>query len=203
MLKGLNAYTKEEGLEAGYYCLADAFNGVSNDVKMVEQFKLGTFPKTERKLWEVKVLFLLGKLGFPLDSVGTYYYKGLIMRSVDALNDGEFEEDSELSLLSQLKAPYSQLYLEVARYNLGIGIKTFHRHVGQAIEAMSSSEENHSLVEVIYGQDTIDVDYGEAAYYIANYIHEKVPNLPKEDYEEEKKKINNIHYYFKIKARSN
>lgn len=125
-----------------------------------------TFTRT-RKL-ELDTLSLLENLGFPLEKIGTHLYNNIIIKIIDYINNDNITKEDINELLLQLKNAFSQFYLEVARHDLDMGLKTFHKHIEIAIPNSVNirtnefnSEESHS---------TKEIDYGEQAYILARYM---------------------------------
>lgn len=92
----------------------------------------------------MQVLELLERLGFPMAEVGTYYYKDLIIKIITLLDDDLASEDQIADLLEQ---PYSQLYFDVARNELDVGIKSFNEYVLFAFDGIDIDKADSELLE--------------------------------------------------------
>ena len=127
----------------------------------------------DSKLQEMEVLEFLDNLGFPLNEPGTILYRNMIIKAMHHLN-GTDDFGNSLSreqLLKQMKNPYSQFYVEVARSDLDIGIKTFHAYVQHSIRNINYSDADTALLFNFYSNFSKDMDCGEAALIIAEYIN--------------------------------
>lgn len=124
-------------------------------------------------LQEMEVLEILEALGFPMDEAGTILYKNMIIKAMHHLNgiDDFGNSISRDQLLEQMKKPFSQFYMEVARSDLDIGIKTFHAHVQQSIRNSSHTNSDTALLFDFYSNFSKNTDCGEAAFWIADYIN--------------------------------
>lgn len=127
---------------------------------------------SDKELTRIQILELLECLGFPMDEVGTFYYKDLICRIIELLNEGLSREDISVSL----ETPFSQIYFDVARNELDIGIKYFKEIIDSAfckididtadaellaiiVEKMNEAKSNNQLplVLAVYFQSLKDV----------------------------------------------
>lgn len=127
---------------------------------------------SEERLVEMQVLDTLSKLHFPMEADGTFLYKAMIIKAMKQLDgfDGFGEAISEDELLNQMQSRYSQFYLDTARYDLDLGIKTFHAFVEAAFNYVDYSNVDPTLLFEIYGDFSNEADYGQHAFIIAKYI---------------------------------
>lgn len=100
-------------------------------------------PKSQEHM---QILEMLEQLGFSMAEVGTYYFKELIIRIVELLNQGLLSEDQISDFLEQ---PFSQLYFDVARNDLDIGIKSFNEYVNFAFGEIDINNANQELLDKI------------------------------------------------------
>lgn len=130
---------------------------------------------TDEKLQEMQVLDSLFKLGFPKDEIGTFLYKSMIMKAIHHLDgvDDIGQEISEEELLSQMQHPFSQFYLDAARNDLDIGIKTFHAYICQALSNVDYACVEPKVLSDIYGNFSEETDYGKHAFVIAKHIYDR------------------------------
>lgn len=124
------------------------------------------------KLQEMKTLDILTKLGFPLTEVGTFLYKDMIMKAIKYLDgiDGYGNPISPGELREQMKSPYSQFYMEVARHDSDLGIKTFHTYIENALATVDYGKADATLLCEIFGDFSKETDYGEHAFIIGQHI---------------------------------
>lgn len=130
---------------------------------------------TDEKLQEMQVLDSLFKLGFPKDNEGTFLYKSMIKKAIHHLDgfDDIGHEISEEELLRQMQQPFSQFYLDAARNDLDIGIKTFHAYICQALSNVDYACVEPKVLSDIYGNFSEETDYGKHAFVIAKRIHDR------------------------------
>lgn len=148
----------------------------NEDIMSYADYKSGSADTlSKERLQEMQVLDSLYKLGFPANEEGTYLYKYMIMKALHHL-DG-FDDIglpiSEENLLAQMQEPFSQFYLETARYDLDIGIKTFHAYIRQALSNVNYARVDSRVLSEIYGGFSEEADYGKHAFVIAKRIHDK------------------------------
>ena len=117
---------------------------------------------------QMNVLKVLDKLGFPMNQTGTYFYKEIIMKTIEELQTIETEEDKE-NLRSTMENSYSQFYFDIARNNIDIGLKSFHSCISIAYEDRKRTTDSIRLKQKI-GMNKTDSDYRTEAILIAKYI---------------------------------
>lgn len=127
---------------------------------------------SEVQLKEMEVLNTLFKLGFPAREEGTYLYKDMIMKAIQLLDgfDDRKEPISESQLLQQMQTKYSQFYVDVARNDLDMGIKTFHSYINHALSSVDYACVDSNVLSEVYGDFVEEGDYGKHAFVIAKNI---------------------------------
>lgn len=154
-----------------------SIEGLKNDnLRDYELFKLGsTEGFTKKKLQKMQVLDSLYRLGFPVNDGGTYLYQAMIVKALHLLDgtDSINVEITEDSLEKLMQAPYSQFYLDTAKYDLDIGIKTFHAYIKQALKGVDYARVDPNVLSEIYGNFDEEADYGKHAFVIAKHIHDR------------------------------
>ena len=144
-----------------------------DDKKDYEQYKSGsTDGFSEERLEEMEILSILDRLSFPMDEVGTYFYKDVIAKAKRYL-DGEDDFCRPISsdeLLQELKSPYSQFYFDLARNDLDIGLKTFHSNIEHALDSVDYDKADTTLLQGIYSNFSEEADYGEHALASSRYL---------------------------------
>ena len=150
-----------------------------DDKKDYEQYKSGsTDGFSEERLEEMEILSILDRLSFPMDEVGTYFYKDVIAKAKRYL-DGEDDFGRPISsdeLLQELKSPYSQFYFDLARNDLDIGLKTFHSNIEHALDSVDYDKADTTLLQGIYSNFSEEADYGEHALAISRYLRNAKEN---------------------------
>ncbi len=145
---------------------------VCDDRGMYKRFKDGnlTDVDTEQAI-RIKVLSLLEAYGFPMDELGTYFYKDIIVKCYNIINSEQDQDyfDRCGMLLEELKNPYSNFYFDLARNDNDIGTTTFHLYIEKAFNLIDISSINPSLPN-IFGSEVDGIDYGMQAYHLASFI---------------------------------
>lgn len=173
MIKNLTVFANDKErmqfASIGYY-LKDSFINNFNCYKKYKSNLLDGF--SEDTLQDMEVLEFLERLGFSIEESGTILYKNMIIKAMHHLNgtDDFGKSISRDQLLQQMKNPFSQFYVEVARSDLDIGIKTFHANVQQAVENVRLSNSDTALLFDVYSNFSKNTNYGEAALIIAEYM---------------------------------
>lgn len=146
---------------------------VCDDRGMYKRFKDGKLTDVdEKQAIRIKVLSLLETYGFPMDELGTYFYKDIIVKCYDIINSeqdqGYFDRCG--MLLEELKNPYSNFYFDLARNDNDIGTTTFHLYIEKAFNLVDESIANPNLPNNIFGKKAESINYGIQAYQLASFI---------------------------------
>ena len=129
----------------------------------------------EYKNNDMEVLMLLENLGYPTDEVGTYLYKYMILKISEYLETGltiRQEPITKDQLELEINNLFSQFYLDIARNELDMGIKTFHNYISVAVSKINYENLNTNLFYEIFGNNSKDINYAEQAFLIATYVIE-------------------------------
>jgi len=120
-----------------------------------------------------QVLYLLEKLGYPMELIGTILYKELILHLINELesdNDyGSDIEEKKIFLCEDVKKYFSHTYHDVARNDNDIGIRSFHSYIEEMLGRIDYLNADEELVKKIYGAYDREIDYGENALILALY----------------------------------
>lgn len=126
---------------------------------------------TEEEQLEMKTLNVLENLGYPMDETGTYFYKDIIIRSMNQLQQIETEQDF-IELMVTMANNYSQFYFDIARNEYDVGLTTFHSCIYMSNQYKQMNSNNKDLDQEI-GLTGFTTDYKGEALLIANYIYKK------------------------------
>jgi len=182
-MKDFNKYTESEHLLLLLQGLSYALFVVDQDKKYFEMYKEGKIKRFRKcNKQEMKILFLLEQLGYPMDEVGTYLYKNMIFKIVETLENTKTKEDLNKckKLIFQLKDCFSQFYVDVARCELDMGVKTFHKILEHTFEKVNYSKADQNLFNKIFGRFQDGLDYGEQAFVLGSYITENLEEKTEE-----------------------
>lgn len=163
-----NQRLDDSSLSHGYFLRA-----FKDDKRDFMNYKLNSlYNVSEERIQEMEILEMLEKLGFPVQDVGTYFFKNMIVKAIHHL-DGVDDFGNSISqerLLREMKSPYSQFYVDVARNDLDIGIKTFHLHIEHTLSYVNYVDTDATLLFEIYSNFSKETDYGEHAFIIAKHM---------------------------------
>lgn len=170
MMQNLNkSNSSKESLYSGFL-----INLAYEEKQDYAKYKAGSSEEfSEDRLVQMKILSTLEKLSFPMNEVGTYFFKDMVVKAMRYL-DGTDDFGSPISqseLLKELKSPYSQFYFDLARNELDIGVKTFHSHIEHALESVDYGQADTTLLSEIYSNFSKEADYGEHALIIARHMN--------------------------------
>lgn len=160
--------SSKESLYSGFL-----MNLVYDDKQDYAKYKAGSFESfSEDRLEQMEILSNLEKLSFPMEEVGTYFFKDMIVKAMRYLDgtDDFGNPISQSELLQELKSPFSQFYFDLARNELDIGLKTFHSHIEHALESVDYGKADTTLLLEIYSNFSKEADYGEHALIIGKHM---------------------------------
>ena len=126
------------------------------------------------------VLSLLDSLGISINCMGTYLYKMLIVKIIELFELGFSEEE----IHEQVNDPYSQLYFDIARNDLDLGLKTFHSSIEDMLCGRFAFKST-DVVEDVFPHYDKNLNYGEQAILIAKYVMENYIDEEKDKEKEE------------------
>ena len=132
---------------------------------------------------ETSAILLLEKLGYPMDRLGTYLQKTIILRVAEYLETGltvRNESITEEELKMELNNYFSQFYFEIARNELDIGTRTFHAHIKDAVEKIDYSKVDENIIDNLFYNCPKSIDYAKQAFILGSYIaNTKTKTQPK------------------------
>lgn len=122
---------------------------------------------TDYQKQDLDILYLLEEFGFSLNETGTFLYKEMIAEAINKLSTATDRESKEI-IYQQMQQPFSQFYVDVARNNLDMGIKTYHSFVSLSYRHREKDCINRRLAREMK-LNTQEENYAHQAYKIANY----------------------------------
>lgn len=152
----------------GYWRLYDID---MDNYKLYKENKIeGEIP--EYNMAEMKTLDTLSDLGFPMDHMGTYFYKDVIMATKPYLesiiNEGIIEKYDYLK--NVVDEPYNSFYLNISRGQNEMPLMDLHVGIMSAINNVNKDNINMSTVYEIFGAaGSVEHTYGQAAIKIGLY----------------------------------
>ena len=123
---------------------------------------------TEREKLAVETLNVLEELGYSLEETGTYFYKDVIVKAVEQLQESSSEESYQ-ELIEDLNNDYSQFYFDIARNGYDVGLKTFHSCINISHQTKNPQD---TVLQQRIGIKDANRNYKQEALLIANYIME-------------------------------
>lgn len=185
-----------EGISYAVYCANLDKNELENYKKVLPE-EMGL----ERKR-EMEVLILLEKLGYPMDELGTYLYKNLIVHVIKYLDKVSSKEQilNTKQLLVEMKDFFSSVYFGLARCDLEMGVKKFHYYIIEALDKIDFEKADKYLLYEIYSRFSSEMDYAEQAFILGSYMSGKFEpvNVNGEEFKlpKIKKLVNNPDRYY-------
>ena len=144
------------------------------DRKCYKDYKKGEYDNIpNEKLPDMIVLSGLEALGYPMDELGTYLYKTVVLGACSEMKDIDLKDMVAMNnLILELNVRTSEFYHNLARNELEMGVKTFHSYIIKAVESINADKINAELESKIFG-DTKPASYGTQAFKIALYLNGK------------------------------
>ncbi len=159
--------------------------GLSYELKTYMEYKNRVNSDSNYKSLEFETLITLENLGYPINDIGIYYFRDLIVRACVLREDGITDTD----LCSLLDDEFSQFYFDVARNENDIGIKNFNRIIGSCLEKRIKSADSNKLAFKIMKRPPEDNGLGTNIFYISDYVYGEY-NSSKKQGNQYVKKIN-------------
>jgi len=188
LLESIDEKTLQSVLNGTSYAV---FSAKEDDLKYKEYKKGNKEELSEYELKEMETISILERLGYPLDELGTYLYKEVVMYAHEKIDKlGRKNKEEAEDLLESMNDAYSSFYYIIAREDLEISIRKFHLFIGQAIDKIDNEKIDGKLAEKIFGKNPVESNYGEQAFKIASYMSskymikysnqkvKKLPNMP-------------------------
>ena len=156
------------------------FDNVSNfvvcgDRGMYNRFKDGLLTDIdEKQSIKIKILSLLEAYGFPMDELGTYFYKDIIAKCYDVINSKQDENYFNRCgmLLEELKNPYSNFYFDLARNEHAMGTTTMNNRINSAFLERKKEHINKSVEHEIFGYNQ-EGDIYDHSLEMAIYLYDR------------------------------
>ena len=161
----------DEKMDAFWSSIGFMLSGIYRDKKAYEGYKKNGEILEYSSLEEMEIVAILEEIGYSLETAGTYLYKSLIISVLNYLkgNAVRLEVLDEEELQRQLNEPYSQLYFDIARNELDLGVKTFHESIANASLKVLENNADGELVGKIFTGKFDPKMYGINALMIAKY----------------------------------
>lgn len=119
---------------------------------------------------ELDMLYLIEKLGYDVNTTGTYLLKDMAVEAVKKMLKAKNNDDI-CEIRRQMKQAFSQFYVDLARNDRDMGIKTFYTFVNIAHENKSNAKKDIARkMGIISGSEEPEDQAFKAALY---YIKEK------------------------------
>lgn len=134
------------------------------DKNIYYAYKVGLINEvTEKQLQDITVLSLLEDIGYSMIELGTYFYKDVILKVIETLNNSNNIEETIKELLSQLSDSNSQFHANIAKNDFDMDAKIFYNYIQKSISKIDNTKikEEHKLrfnnKNAIYEERTISL----------------------------------------------
>lgn len=153
------------------------------DFKLYDRYKNGdAISLNEYQTTEMKILSILERLGYPMDELGTYLYKEVVMSAYNEM----MENNNTDNLKKEVNSRYSNFYHMIARDYYEMGVKSFHSYIEKACSKKIEEKKDYMLIDRIFSQDELESNYGNKALIIASYMYSQYKMFSSDKY---KKKL--------------
>ena len=98
----------------------------------------------------------------------TYFYKDVIVKAVEQLQESSSEESYQ-ELIEDLNNDYSQFYFDIARNGYDVGLKTFHSCINISHQTKNPQD---TVLQQRIGIKDANRNYRQEGLLIADYITE-------------------------------
>ncbi|MBE6160219.1 MAG: hypothetical protein E7157_04145 [Lactobacillales bacterium] len=173
MIKNLETLSDKEKLKMILNGSSYAMHVAYSDKEMYEKSKEGKLENIEEyQKRDINILSLLEGLGYPMDELGTYLYKDVIVEVYEIVKDVSKRTDMDKcrDLMKELNDAYSNFYRWIARDDKEMGIASFHLYIEQAISKIDEEAIDQELAIKVFGSNPEDMNYGLQAFQLASYV---------------------------------
>ncbi len=143
--------------------------GLSHELKAFMKYKDASDSDSNDKRLEFETLIVLESLGYPINNMGIYYFRDLIVKACLLREEGI----SDIELYSLLNDEFSQFYFDVARNENDIGIKNFNSTTCSCLEKRNKSSNTNKLAFKIMRRCPEENSLGINVFFISDYIYGK------------------------------
>ena len=176
MVKYWKDFTDDEKVMLVTYGLNYAMYVANEDKENYKLYKQGyKRGLSEDEIKGMEVLWVLDKLGYSDDELGTYLYKDVIIKICNRLKNVSNKDilAEYKALISELSNTFSLFYRYAAREDKEMGVKPFHLYIEKAINNINDEAVDKEISMEIYGDNPGEVNYGLNALQIAACILDK------------------------------
>ena len=139
------------------------------DHELYEKYKAGERDSIDYyQLHDMKALSVLDNLGYPMDKMGTYLFKELILDIESKINLYDLNEPKEI--IEDLESDESCIRRNVSVEFLGMSDNIYRRLISNAIAGIDNSRIDSELARNIYGINDENEKPEIIAYNIAQYL---------------------------------
>ena len=191
MIKSHEEFTKAERIEMALQGTSYAMYEAARDKNNFQKYQTKDIEDlSEEAIKDMKILDVLQQLGYPMDELGTYLYKDMIREVYDKLEKMSTPKEvyQYKAILSELRKPFSNSYLYIAREWKEMGIKSFHLYIQKALSKVDEQSSNKKLSKEVYGGKLDRQNYAVNAYRIAIQTLKQI-RLSNENTTEHQKKL--------------
>ena len=146
--------------------------GLSHELKAFMKYKNSISSYPSDKSLEFETLIILENLGYPINDIGIYYFRDLIVKACLLKKEGM----SDTELYSLLNDEFSQFYFDVARNENDIGIRNFNSITCSCLEKRNKSTNTNKLAFKIMKRPPEENSLGTNVFFISDYVYEKYIN---------------------------
>lgn len=173
MLKQVENLSELEKVEMIIAGTSFAMYEANLDKKAYEKSKKMNSEEVEdSKGISINILRILEGLGYPMDELGTYLYKDVIVEVYKEVKDVSSRKDMNKcrELMASLNNAYSDFYRWIARDDKEMGVTLFHSYIEEAISKIDDNAIDKELAVKVFGSNPEDLNYGLQAFQLACYI---------------------------------
>lgn len=138
-----------------------------------QQYKRGDYSTKINKKAEqdLDVLYILENLGYGTNQTGTYLLKDMVTYAIEKMLKSKGKVEEICQIRKEMKEPYSQFYMDIARSDRDMGLKSFHTFVNLAHANRRNIKKSMvKRTEIIPSKDEPEDQAFKVALY---YIQEK------------------------------
>lgn len=171
-MKNVIELSKEDRHRFSMWGMNDAQNGVSYDYHMYQRYKNDpTFTLTKEEAADMSILLVLEELGYPMEEIGTYLYKDVVVKATKKIGEFIANQDGQAlyDLADALNDGFSPFYHDLARNDRDMALKSFHVAIEEA-HAKKVETTSSQILAAAYPTVNTELNYGQQAFLLGSYI---------------------------------
>jgi len=144
------------------------------DKNIYYAYKFGLINEvTEKQLQDITVLSLLEDIGYSMIELGTYFYKSILIKVIETLNNSNNIEETIKELLSQLSDNNSKFNINIAKNDFDVDVVIFNDYIKKSLSIVDKSKIKEEYISKFNNKELENITYEEQTLALGMYVIEQ------------------------------